>query len=145
MMLTRRSRVIRAPRERVWELIGDPWMEPRWWPRAQRVEGVTRRGWTSVLASPRGHLVRADWIVEANEEPVRRRWAQELDGTPFARVFTRNAVEATLEHSDGGTLVTLAFDQRLRGTGRLAPWVIRRAMRKQLDEALEGIEAAVGE
>jgi uncharacterized protein YndB with AHSA1/START domain len=142
-MRTARSRVVGAPRERVWDVVADPWHEPRWWPRVQRVEGVTRRGWTSVLVSDRGNAVRTDWTVEANEQPVRRRWRQELEGTAFARLFTAYAVEVTLDRADGATAVTLLVDQQPRGFARLAPWMIRKAMRRQLDAALDGLAAVV--
>lgn len=141
-MITRRSRVLAASREEVWRLVGDPYHEPRWWPRVQRVERVTARGWTSVLTSARGNPVRADWVVEANEEPTRRRWAQEVEATPFERLFEYNAVEATLERADGGTRITLLFDQQPRGMARFMPFLLRRAMGRQLDVALDGLARA---
>jgi uncharacterized protein YndB with AHSA1/START domain len=143
-MRTARSRVVAAPRERLWDVVADPWHEPRWWPRVQRVEGVSRRGWTSVLISRRGATVRVDWVVEDARRPEWRRWAQELDGTAFERVFARNAVEAALERqADGGTRVTLTYDQQVRGLARLLPFIVRRPMRRQLDAALAGLAEAV--
>jgi uncharacterized protein YndB with AHSA1/START domain len=142
MSVTRR-RLVAAPRERVWSLVGDPWHEPRWWPRVERVELVTKRGWTSVLRSKRDRLVRVDWTVEVDRRPDQRRWAQELVGTPFERLFTRNAVEVRLEPAEGGTLVALELDQQLRGSGRWAPWLFRRGHKRQLEAALDGLEAAV--
>ncbi len=142
-MRTQRSRSFAVPRETLWEIVGDPYHEPRWWPRVQRVEGVTRSGWTSVMTSARGNAVRADWVVEANEQPTRRRWSQELAGTPFERVFAYNGIELQLEREDSGTRVTLAFDQRPRGMARALPFVLRRAMGKQLELALDGLALAV--
>lgn len=142
-MVTRRSRIVAAPRPEVWELVSDPYHHPRWWPRVERVEGVTARGWTNALVSARGNTVRTDWVVEVNEEPTRRRWAQEVVGTPFERLFRRNAVEASLEHAeDGRTLVTLTFDQKPRGLARVMPFLLKRPMAKQLDEALDNLAAA---
>lgn len=141
-MITRRSRVLAASREDLWTIVGDPYHEPRWWPRVQRVERVTTRGWTSVLTSARGNAVRADWIVEANDQPTCRRWAQEIEDTPFERLFRRNAVEATLEHADGGTRVTLSFDQQPRGMARFMPFVLQRAMGRQLEAALANLAQA---
>jgi uncharacterized protein YndB with AHSA1/START domain len=140
---TERSRVLATTRERIWDVVGDPWHEPRWWPRVQRVEGVTRRGWTSVMVSDRGRTVRADWSVEASERPARRRWRQELAGSPFERIFTAYAVEVALQRVEGGTEVRLRVDQQPRGMGRVLPWTLRRAMRRQLDTALDGLAAAV--
>ena len=142
-MRTRRSRVIAAPRERVWELVGDPYHHPRWWPRVERVEGVTARGWTNVLVSSRGNTVRTDWAVEVNQQPTERRWAQEIEGTPFERLFKRNAIEAQLEKAEGGTRVTLAYDQQPRGLARALPFLIKRPMGKQLDEALTNLAEVV--
>jgi len=142
-MTTARSRVVASSREHVWDVVADPWHEPRWWPRVQRVEGVRGDGWTSVLLSARGNAVRVDWTVEATERPVRRRWRQELAGTPFERLFTRYAVEVELEGVEGGTAVTLRLDQRPRGLARLTPWLLLRAARQQLDSALEGLAGAV--
>ncbi len=144
-MRIERSRVLATTRERIWDVVGDPWHEPRWWPRVQRVEGVTRRGWTSVMISRRGNTVRADWSVEASERPIRRRWRQELEGTAFERIFTGYAVEVALERVDGGTEVRLLVDQQPRGFARLMPWTLRRAMRRQLDTALDNLAAVVEE
>ncbi len=143
-MVTRRSRVVAASRKEVWELVGDPYHHPRWWPRVQRVEGVTARGWTNALVSSRGNTVRTDWVVEVNEEPTRRRWSQEVVGTPFERLFKRNAIEAQLDHAESGfTRVTLTYDQKPRGVARLLPFMLKRPMAKQLDEALTNLAAAV--
>ncbi len=142
-MRTQRSRSFAVSREELWEIVGDPYHEPRWWPRVQRVERVTKTGWTSVMTSARGNAVRADWLVEADEQPTRRRWSQELAGTPFERLFAYNALELQLEGEAGGTRVTLAFDQQPRGMARAMPFVIRRAMGKQLDLALDGLARAV--
>jgi uncharacterized protein YndB with AHSA1/START domain len=142
-MLTSRSRVIAAPRERVWELVGDPYHHPRWWPRVERVEGVTARGWTNVLISARGNTVRTDWTVLENDEPVGRAWTQEVEGTPFARLFVHNTIVARLEKVDRGTEVTLIFDQRARGLARYLPFVLKRPMRRQIDEALDGLARAL--
>ena len=53
-MNVRRSRIVGAPREAVWAVVGDPHQLPRWWPRTERVEGVGPGEWTSVLRSERG-------------------------------------------------------------------------------------------
>ena len=101
-MTVARSRVLPVTRERVWEVVGDPYHEPRWWPRVQRVEGVSKRGWTSVLASPRGNAVRADWTLEESRAPVLRRWAQELEHSPFERMLRRHAVQVRARAGAGG-------------------------------------------
>ncbi|MEA2292702.1 MAG: hypothetical protein QOE86_341 [Solirubrobacteraceae bacterium] len=142
-MRTTRSRELAATRERIWEVVGDPYHEPRWWPRVQRVEGVTKQGWTSVMTSSRGNAVRADWTLEDSHTPERRRWAQELDGTPFERMLKRNAVELELERTGDRTRVTLTVEQDLRGFARFAPWMVRGAMKRNLEAALDGLAAVV--
>jgi carbon monoxide dehydrogenase subunit G len=143
-MRVQRSRVVDAPLEDVWRLVSDPYSMPRWWPHTQRVEGVSKAGFTTVLGAERsGRTVRADWRLETSRKPVRR-WSQELDGTPFARLFTRNEVEVRVEGEGERARVTLASEQRVRGWARLAPFMIRRAAKRQVDAALDGIVEAVG-
>ncbi len=142
-MIVERSRVLATTREQIWDVVGDPWHEPRWWPRVQRVEGVTRRGWTSVMVSQRGNTVRADWTVEVSERPNRRRWRQDLEGTAFERIFTAYAIEVELERVADGTHVRLLVDQQPRGMARLMPWTLRRAMRRQLKTALDNLAELV--
>jgi uncharacterized protein YndB with AHSA1/START domain len=143
-MIVRRSRLLRASRDDVWEVVADPWHQPRWWPRTVRVESVRRDGWTSVLAAERsGRNIRADWRVESNQQPVQRRWAQEIQGTAFERIFVRNAIEARLERVDGDTQVQLSIEQKVRGFARLAPFMLRRAMKRQLEAALAGLAEVV--
>ena len=139
-MIVTRSRTVPVALDVVWELVAEPRRLARWWPRTERVKGSTATGWTTVLRSPRGRAVRADWRLEADERPVRRAWAQELDGTPFAKVLAERRVEARLEPAGDGTRVTLELRQRPRGRSRFGALQLRRAARKELDEALAGLE-----
>jgi uncharacterized protein YndB with AHSA1/START domain len=139
-VIVTRSRTVGVAPETVWELVAEPRRLARWWPRTERVKGITATGWTTVLRSPRGRAVRADWRLEDDERPVRRAWSQELEGTPFAKVLAERRVEARLEPADGGTLVTLELRQRPRGRSRLGALQLRRAARKELDGALDGLE-----
>ena len=139
-MIVTRSRTVPVALDVVWELVAEPRRLARWWPRTERVKGITATGWTTVLRSPRGRAVRADWRLEADERPVRRAWAQELDGTPFAKVLAERRVEARLEPAGDGTRVTLELRQRPRGRSRFGALQLRRAARKELDEALAGLE-----
>ena len=142
-MRVRRSRRLAAPPADVWAVVSDPYTLPRWWPRTERVEDVRPDGWTSVLTSQRGRGVRADWTVTEQADGRRRAWEQELEGTPFARLFTRNAVSVELAADGDGTDVAFEVDQKLRGWARLAPFLVRKAMRTQLDEALAGLDEVV--
>jgi uncharacterized protein YndB with AHSA1/START domain len=136
-VIVTRSRTVGAAPEAVWRVVGDPRSLARWWPRTERVKAVSDDGWTTVLRSPRGRAVRADWRLEEHDPPRRRAWAQELDGTPFAKVLAERRVEARLDAVDGGTRVTLAVRQRSRGWSRFGGVLLRRAARRELEEALD--------
>jgi len=142
-VITTRSRTVGAAPEVVWELLADPYALPRWWPRTVRVESVSATGWTAVLRSPRGRAVRADWRLEVQERPRRRAWAQQLEGTPFAKLLAERRVEARLEPAPEGTRLALELRQRGRGWSRFGGFMLRRAARRELDAALDGLEAAL--
>jgi uncharacterized protein YndB with AHSA1/START domain len=140
----RRERTVAAPPERVWELVSDPYNLPRWWPSTARVEDVEPDAWTSVLKTPRGATVRADFT--RTERVLRRRvaWRQELEESPFERVFSSAETELELEAGgEDATRVRLTSREQLRGRYRLGGWLVRRAARRRLDEALEGLAGAV--
>jgi uncharacterized protein YndB with AHSA1/START domain len=140
---TRRSRTIAAPAEDVWAVVADPHHLPRWWPRVTRVEGVDEDAFTLVLATDKGRGVRADFRVVESEEPRVRSWAQEIEGTPFEGILRLSHTEVILQPDSGGTKVTIALRQRLRSFARLGGMLVRRASGRQLEEALDGLEAAV--
>ncbi len=142
-MIVSRTRTVPAEPEAVWNVVGDPRRLARWWPRTERVKSITREGWTTVLRSPRGRPVRADWKLEADERLVRRAWSQEVEGTPFAKVLRERRVEARLRPADGGTEVTLELHQHARGRARFGGALLRRAARKELDAALDGLEGVL--
>ena len=138
-MIVTRSRTVAAAPEAVWRVVGDPRLLSRWWPRVERVKAITGEGWTTVLRSERGRAVRADWRLEDEEVRVRRAWAQEIDGTPFAKVLTERRVEVRLEPSGAETVVALELRQRGRGMARFGRFMLRRAAKKELDGALDGL------
>ena len=143
MPTTRRRRRLDAPSQEVWAVVADPHHLPRWWPRATRVEDVTGERWTMLLATAKGRNVRADYRVVSSEPPRRRRFAQELAGSPFERLLRSSEIEIALSESDGGTEVTMELSQKLRGASRLGGFMFRGAARRTLDEALESLERAV--
>jgi uncharacterized protein YndB with AHSA1/START domain len=163
----RRSRIIAAPAEELWDLIRDPHHLPRWWPRVSRVENVTLTGtgeahaFTEVLKSPKGKVVRADFqLLEADDRAHRVKWEQRLEGTPFDRLLQSAETEVWLQdHSEsypsagarrasadggsgeGATKVTIELRQALNGLfPRFGGYMVRRAARATLDEALAGLE-----
>jgi carbon monoxide dehydrogenase subunit G len=140
-VIVRRSRTLAATPEAVWRVVADPRSLARWWPRVERVKSVRDDGWTTVLRSERGRALRADWRLEASESG-RRAWAQELEGTPFAKVLHHRRVEVRVAPADDGTLVTLELSQRGRRMARFGSFMLRRAARKELDGALDGLGRA---
>jgi uncharacterized protein YndB with AHSA1/START domain len=138
-----RARTVSAPRERVWALVSDPFHLPRWWPSTARVEDATALAWTSVLKTPRGATVRADYTRTEYDPPQRIAWQQELEESPFERVFSSASTWVRLEpEGDEATRVELRAEERLRGRYRLGGWLVRRAARRRLDQALTGIAEA---
>jgi uncharacterized protein YndB with AHSA1/START domain len=144
MPTTRRQRVLPATPDAVWAVVGDPYQLPRWWPKVERVERVSEGRFTEVLRTQKGRPVRADFRIAEHEAPRRVAWAQELDGTPFERVLAAASVHVALEPGeDGATKVELALEQRMRGMSRFGGVLVRRASAKVLDEALDGLAAAL--
>jgi uncharacterized protein YndB with AHSA1/START domain len=139
-----RARTVGAPLEQVWGLVSDPFHLPRWWPATARVEDVGDDAWTSVLRTPSGKTVRADF-TRVERRPQRAiGWRQELEESPFERVFSAAETQIELEEQgENATRVALTSNERLRGRYRLGGWLVRRAARRRLDEALDGIERAV--
>jgi hypothetical protein len=128
----------------VWRVVADPHHMPRWWPLVKRMEGVADDQFTQVLTTRKGRLVRADFRVVTSdppgESPGRRVWEQEVAGTPFERVLGEAITEVLVEPADGATRVTIALTQRLRGYSRTGGFLLRRATRTKLSEALEALE-----
>jgi uncharacterized protein YndB with AHSA1/START domain len=139
-----RSRSIAAPPDEVWAIVADPHHLPRWWPKVARVEGVTDELWTQVLMTRKGKPVRADFRLLQSQPPNRQAWEQLLVGTPFERVLDESVTEIVLEAQAGGTLVTLAQRQKLKGYSRTGRFQLRRATVRILDEALDGLAGICG-
>jgi len=144
-----RTRTVEAPLGDVWKLVSDPYNLPRWWPRTGRVENVEGGGgrrtrWTKVLETAEGRGVRADFRCLSSAERERYVWEQELEGTPFERHLNSSRVEIGLREREGGTEVALSAVQTLKGMSRLGSPLMRCGQGEILDEALDGIERALG-
>ena len=145
MPTTRVSRTLAASPDVVWAVVADPWHQARWWPRVVRMEAVDDGRFTQVLGTARGRGVRADFRLLEIDAPRRVRWEQELEGTPFERLLAEAVTAISLAPADGdvtSTMVTIELTQRLHGWSRLTPFLFSRAARRQLAEALEGLERA---
>jgi uncharacterized protein YndB with AHSA1/START domain len=138
-----RNRTIAAPQQAVWELVSDPYHLPRWWPNIARVEDVSDDAWTTVATSSRGRAVRFDFTRVYREEPNRVVWRQELAQTPFERFLRESVTGVVLEGEGDGTRIELRMVRRLRGLARFGGVQMRRAARKELDEALDQLEAVL--
>jgi uncharacterized protein YndB with AHSA1/START domain len=138
-----RSRTLAAPQQDVWELVSDPYHLPRWWPTVERVEDVSDEAWTTVATSKRGRAVRFDWTRVYIQPPDRIVWRQELAQTPFER-FLRESVTGVILAGEGAdTKIELRIVRKMRGLARLGGIQMRRAIRRELDGALDQLEAVV--
>jgi uncharacterized protein YndB with AHSA1/START domain len=141
----KRKRTVAAGSDTVWELVSDPHHLPRWWPRVQRVEEVTGDAWTKVLRTPRGKTVRADYTRVSWRPRHEIIWRQEVEESPFEAILDESVTTIALEPvGDEQTRVQLSAEQELHGRYRFGGFMLRRATKRQLDEALDGIEQAVG-
>ena len=145
-MVVRRERTLPGTPSDLWRIVSDPARLPAWWPGVSRVEEASREAWTTVLTSPKGKSVRADYSLVEAEEPGRLRWKQEVEESPFERLLAESVTEIELEpEPGGGTRVRLTLNQRPRGWARFSPFQLRAAARRQADGALEGLAELVGE
>jgi hypothetical protein len=88
--------------------------------------------------------VRADFTRTELQPPSRIAWRQELEESPFERIFSSAVTAIQIEaESDTTTRVELTSTERLRGRFRLGAFMVRRAARRRLDDALAGLERAV--
>jgi uncharacterized protein YndB with AHSA1/START domain len=140
-----RSRTLPADQGSLWQLVSDPHHLPRWWPQLQRVEDASADAWTKVLRSNRGRMIRADYSRVDADPPRRIAWRHEVEESPFEAILSDSVIQISLEpDGEGRTRVELRSDQKLRGSYRFGGFLVRRATRRQLDEALDGLEHAVG-
>lgn len=146
MPTARRSRIIAASLEELWEVISDPHHLPRWWPRVTRVEDVEGSAFTEVMKTTKGKLVRADFqLVKSDERARRLSWEQQVEGTPFARLLSSAETNVSLEPAAEGTTVTIELRQTLSGFfPRFGGFMVSRAAAATLEEALEGLERIRG-
>jgi hypothetical protein len=88
-------------------------------------------------------LLESDPPGPEGEPPGRRAWEQELEGSPFARVFNEATTEILLEAAGEETVVTIALSHKLSGYSRTGGFMLRRANRATLRDALEGLAGIV--
>lgn len=141
MPTTRRSRTLNVPPDRVWRVVGDVHHMPRWWPKVRRVEGVSGGRFTQVMRTEKGKDVRADFRIVEDDPPRALRYEQELEGTPFEGFLRESATSIEAEPAGDATKLTITTRHKLRGISRVGGGaMLKRATRKQLDEALDALE-----
>jgi uncharacterized protein YndB with AHSA1/START domain len=145
-MVIRRERVVPAAPAEVWRIVSDPSRLAAWWPGVSRVEEASREAWTTVMVSPTGKSVRADYSLVEAEEPERVLWRHEVEESPFERLLSESTTEiALVADADGGTVVRVTLDQRPRGWARFSPFQLRAAASRQAEGALEGLLELLGD
>ena len=145
-MVVRRERVVSAEPAEVWRIVSDPTRLAAWWPGVTRVEEASRDAWTTVLVSPTGKAVRADYSLIEAEGLERLLWRHEVEESPFERLLSESTTEIALApDAAGGTRVRVTLDQRPRGWARFSPFQLRAAARRQADAALEGLAELLGD
>ena len=142
-------------------MVADPHHLPRWWPRVERVEAVEPDAFTEVMSTRKGRLVRADFdLVLRDEERHVLRWAQRVEGTPFATLLRSAQTEVRLTPAApaAGTDVEIELSQEMHGLlGRRSPGrrgravfpgfgslMMRRAAAATIEEALNGLARISG-
>ncbi len=144
MATASRSRNVEASQQEVWTLIANADHMPRWWPGVARVESVSEDHFTQVFKTKKGRSVRLDFRVIESDPPWRRSWEQEIGGTPFERVLNQSIISVELKPAEAGTEVTIIQAQKLRGYSRTGGFMLKRATRGKLDEALDGLARLFG-
>ena len=145
-MVVRRERVLSASPAEVWGVVSDPNRLAAWWPGVSRVEEASSQAWTTVLVSPSGKSVRADYTMVEAEEPERVRWRHEVEESPFERLLSESTTEIALSsEGEGATRVRVTLDQRPRGWARFSPFQLRAAARRQAEGALDGLAELLGD
>jgi uncharacterized protein YndB with AHSA1/START domain len=147
MATSKRTIAVEASPEQVWEVIVDPHHMPRWWPGVKRMEDVSEDRWTQVFQTKKGRPVRVDYhLVQSDppgpggDPPGVRAWAQDVEGTPFERVLAESVTEIMVEPAEAGSQVTIVQRQKLRGYSRTGGFLLRRATKERLGEALKGLD-----
>jgi uncharacterized protein YndB with AHSA1/START domain len=145
-MVVRRERVVSAAPAEVWRIVSDPNRLAAWWPGVARVEEASREQWTTVLVSPGGKSVRADYTLVEAREAERVLWRHEVEESPFERLLSESTTEIALAaEGEGGTRVRVTLDQRPRGWARFSPFQLRAAAGRQAESALEGLAELLGD
>lgn len=146
-----RKTVLPASPDLVYDVISDPRRLTDWWPRVTRVEdvdgkpGTARTQWTNVLAADSGRKLRMDYRCIGATRPERYVWEHELGGTPFEEHLQNQTTEVRLAPAAEGTEITLTASHTLRGSARLAGFMMKKTQKQMLDQALAALATVFDE
>lgn len=146
MPKVKRTRLVDASPEAVYDVISDPRRLEDWWPRVDRVEnidggaGKDRTRWTNVLAADSGRRLRLDYRCTAASRPKRYMWEHELEGTMFEEHMKSQTTEILLEPEGQGTEITVISINELRGSARIAGFSMKKSQRELIDTALDSLQ-----
>ena len=135
------QRLVRAAPERLWPLVEDPQLIPRWFAyadRAETLEGVGEGRRQRMHGEWGRRHFEVDQKVVAYVEARRIAWeheAERLDGKPAPKFARYTRFEVRLEPQTNGTLVTLLSIQL--PAGFLRGIVMNRAGRRETQRRLE--------
>jgi len=141
-----RSRTIAASAGDLWDVISDPHHLPRWWPRVSRVEDVEQDAFTEVLKTAKG---RSCAPTSSWSRPTSSPAGHVVSAGAGHSVRTPTAVGGDGGAPGGGhrqaTKVTIELRQVLNGGfPRFGGYMVIRAARATIDEALDGLERVGG-
>ena len=146
MPRTLEHKQLSAPAREVWVMVSDPYRMPEWWPRVERVEGVSDGQFTQIMRSKSGRIVRGDFrILISDASAMTLEIEQLIEGTPFASVLSRSTARVAIEGDHERCEVAVELDQEpASGLARIGSLFISRAARSTAREALDSLERAVG-
>lgn len=145
MPTTRENKQLPAPARDVWGMVSDPYRMPEWWPRVERVEGVSEGEFTQIMRSKHGRIVRGDFRILVNDDAKMLLEIEQLiEGTPFESVLSRSTAKIEIEDAGGTCEVIVQLEQTpASGLARIGSMFISRAARSTAREALDSLERAV--
>ena len=88
--------------------------------------------------------MRADYTLVERRAERRVAWRHEVAESPFERILTTRAPRSSWSR-ERRTAVAIAIEHEPRGWAKLAPFQLRAATGKQIEEALEGLARLVEE
>lgn len=96
-----------------------------------------------VLEADSGRRMRLDYACAGAERPSHVVWFHELEGTRFSEHLNRQQTTVVIEPVTGGSRVKITSDGELKGAAKLASFALKSDQKKMLEQALDGLSAAL--